>query len=125
MAAAPYRKNRFGAVITGPIIKDRTFFAFGYDGWRYRKADCNLSYVPTLAELNGDFTQLGPNGTPLSFYHNIYNPYSTRATGVAPSITFVRDQFRCDAAGNPLPLVAGRSEERRVGKECGPRLSGQ
>ena len=107
-APVPYRQNQFGAVITGPIIKHRTFFAFGYDGWRYSKAGGGTSYVPTLAELNGDFTQPGPNGLPLGFYHNIYNPYSTRATGPASSITFVRDQFRCDAAGNPLPLVPGQ-----------------
>src|SRR5205807_5411599 len=65
----------------------------------------------TLAELNGDFTQLGPNGTPLSFYHNIYNPYSTRPTGAAPNTTFLRDRFFCDSNGNgnPLPLLPGQN----------------
>ncbi|HTD21921.1 MAG TPA: carboxypeptidase-like regulatory domain-containing protein [Terriglobales bacterium] len=107
-APAPFRQNQFGAVVTGPIIKHKTFFAVGYDGWRYSKADGATSRVPTLAEINGDFTQPGPDGKLPTFYHNIFNPYSTRATGVAPNVTFVRDQFRCDAAGNPLPLVAGQ-----------------
>ncbi len=107
-APAPFRQNQFGAVVTGPIIKHKTFFAVGYDGWRYSKADGNTSRVPTLAEINGDFTQLGPDGKLPTFYHNIFNPYSTRAVGVVPNVTFVRDQFRCDATGNPLPLVAGQ-----------------
>src|SRR2546421_11716267 len=31
----PFRQNQFGAVVTGPVIKNHTFFSFGYDGWRY------------------------------------------------------------------------------------------
>src|SRR2546426_3908599 len=44
---APFRQNQFGAAVTGPIIKNRTFFSGGYDGWRYSKPDRTLSYVPT------------------------------------------------------------------------------
>src|SRR5713101_1160780 len=106
-APAAYRQNQFGAVVTGPIIKNRTFFAFGYDGWRYSKADGNTSYVPTAAELAGDFSNnIGPSGLPLGFYHNIYNPYSTRNTGAAPNITFLRFFFiDSTATGAPLPLT--------------------
>lgn len=91
----PFRQNQFGAVITGPIIRNKTFFSFGYDGWRYSQAALGLSYVPTAAEIAGDFTK-----TP--FAQDLFNPYSTRQVGT----TFVRDQFRCDAAGNPLPVNA-------------------
>src|SRR5918912_2658487 len=66
----PFRQNQFGAVLTGPIIKNRTFFSFGYDGWRYSQPTLALSYVPTAAELNGDFT-----GTSASFRRQIFNPY--------------------------------------------------
>src|SRR5215831_150390 len=31
----PFRQNQFGAVVSGPVIKNRTFFSFSYDGWRY------------------------------------------------------------------------------------------
>src|SRR5215210_6703698 len=67
---APFRQNQFGASLTGPIFKNRTFFSAGYDGWRYSQPGLGLSYVPTAAEINGDFT-----GTP--FQRNIFNPYST------------------------------------------------
>src|SRR5215204_3894459 len=93
----PFRQNQFGAVLTGPIFKNKTFFSGGYDGWRYSQAGLGLTYVPTAAEINGDFTN-----TP--FRRQIFNPYSTRQTATAGS--FVRDEFRCDAAGIPLPVNA-------------------
>jgi Carboxypeptidase regulatory-like domain/TonB dependent receptor-like, beta-barrel len=105
---APFRQNQFGATFTGPIIKNRTFFSAGYDGWRYTQPSLGLSYVPTAAEINGDFTN-----TP--FVRNIFNPYSTRQTGPT---TFVRDRFRCDAAGNPLPVNAQRQQDQTTGTPC-------
>jgi hypothetical protein len=105
----PFRQNQFGAVLTGPIFKNRTFFAAGYDGWRYSQPMLAQSYVPTLAEINGDFTNT------LSFRRAIFNPYSTRQTG--PN-TFARDQFRCDAAGNPLPVNAQKQQDQTIGQVC-------
>ena len=103
----PFRQNQFGAVVTGPIIKNHTFFSFGYDGWRYSQAALGLSYVPTLAEIAGDFTN-----TP--FRRAFFNPYSTRQVGS----NFVRDQFRCDAAGNPLPVNAAKQQDQTIGAVC-------
>src|SRR5947207_4205589 len=103
----PFRQNQFGAVVTGPVIKNHTFFSFGYDGWRYSQAALGLSYVPTAAEIAGDFTN-----TP--FRRTIFNPYSTRQVGS----NFVRDQFRCDAAGNPLPVNASKQQDQTIGAVC-------
>src|ERR1044072_2194029 len=105
----PFRQNQFGATLTGPIFKNRTFFSVGYDGWRYSQPTLALSYVPTAAEINGDFT-----GTSASFRRQIFNPYSTRASGS----TFVRDPFRCDAAGNPLPVNAQNQQSQSTGTPC-------
>src|SRR5438876_7844593 len=93
----PFRQNQFGGTLTGPIFKNQTFFSFGYDGWRYSQPGLGLSYVPTAAEINGDFTN-----TP--FRQAIFNPYSTRAVGSA----FARDQFRCDSSANPLPVAPAK-----------------
>ncbi|HET6890701.1 MAG TPA: TonB-dependent receptor [Pyrinomonadaceae bacterium] len=105
---APFRQNQFGAILTGPIISNRTFFSAGYDGWRYSQPGLGLSYVPTAAELNGDFSNFRVRNNP------IFNPYSTRAVGGG----FVRDRFRCDAAGNPLPVNALKQQDQTIGTFC-------
>jgi Carboxypeptidase regulatory-like domain len=104
----PFRQNQFGAILTGPIIKNRTFFSGGYDGWRYSQPTLALSYVPTAAEINGDFTNTR------GFRRPIFNPFSTRQVGT----TIVRDQFRCDAAGNPLPVNAQKRQDQTTGSVC-------
>ena len=103
----PFRQNQFGATISGPIFKNKTFFSFGYDGWRYSQPTLALAYVPTAAEINGDFTN-----TP--FRRRIYNPYSTRQVGS----NFVRDEFRCDASGTPLPVNAQKQQDQTIGAPC-------
>ena len=105
----PFHQNQFGAVVTGPIIKNRTFFSVAYDGWRYSQPGSGLSYVPTAAELAGDFSNTSPN-----FRRQIFNPFSTRASGSS----FVRDPFRCDAAGNPLPVDAQKRQNQTIGAPC-------
>src|SRR6267142_2867985 len=67
----PFRQNQFGAILTGPIFKNRTFFSGGYDGWRYSQANLGLGYVPTAAEVGGDFTKT-------QFGRELYNLFSTR-----------------------------------------------
>jgi len=105
----PFHQNQFGAVVTGPIIRNRTFFSVAYDGWRYSQPGSGLSYVPTAAELAGDFSNTSPN-----FRRQIFNPYSTRASGSS----FVRDPFRCDAAGNPLAVDAQKRQNQTIGTPC-------
>ena len=45
---AEERQNDFGGVFGGPIIKDRTFFFFSYEGLRLRLPQTELSTVPDL-----------------------------------------------------------------------------
>jgi hypothetical protein len=50
-----YRRNQFGAVIGGAIIKNRTFFFADYQGTRQLIGRVRTSTVPTLANRNGNF----------------------------------------------------------------------
>lgn len=49
LTKAKERQNDFGGVIGGPIIKDRTFFFFSYEGLRLRQPVTSIIAVPTLA----------------------------------------------------------------------------
>src|SRR5690349_3433668 len=91
---ATFKQNEFGGSIGGPIAKNRTFFYAGYEGWRYTKPSQALAWVPSPAELGGDFTN-----SPLK--QDIYNPFSTRANPNQAG-SFIRDRFQCDASGNPI-----------------------
>jgi hypothetical protein len=88
-------QNEFGFTTGGPIVKQKLFFFFSYDGWRYRVASpTQFASIPTLKEREGDFTEL-----PVA----IYDP----ATTVAVPGGFSRTQFSDPSRGtatNPLGL---------------------
>ena len=53
------KRNQFGGTIGGPILKEKLFGFFGYQGTRIRTAPrSTISHVLTQAALNGDFSQL-------------------------------------------------------------------
>ncbi|MGH9325965.1 MAG: carboxypeptidase regulatory-like domain-containing protein, partial [Terriglobia bacterium] len=54
------RRNQFGGTIGGPIVKNKVFGFFGYQGTRIRTAPpSSIAHVPTSAMLSGDFSALG------------------------------------------------------------------
>ena len=48
LSRPPLRQNDFGGVVGGPIIKNRTFFFFSYEGLRLRQPQVAITAVPTL-----------------------------------------------------------------------------
>ena len=40
------RYNQFGGTVGGPIIKNRTFFFFNYEGFQQRRAEVGLRWEP-------------------------------------------------------------------------------
>lgn len=63
---APFRQNQFGSNLGGPIVKNRTFFFFAYDGQRRRRSNQAFAVVPNPQYLTGNFAGLtDANGKPI------------------------------------------------------------
>jgi hypothetical protein len=51
------KRNQYGGVIGGPVVKNKLFFFGGYQGTSLRSDSPQfIAYVPTTAMLGGDFT---------------------------------------------------------------------
>jgi hypothetical protein len=87
----PYVQNQFGGTFGGPVIKDKTFFFFAYDGYRQRASESFTTTVPTVAERGGVF----PADIP------IFDPLSVSAGCVATRNGCGRTQF----ANNTIPVI--------------------
>ncbi len=84
-AKPQFIQNQYGATAGGRLIKDRTFFFFGWQGTRTDDAAPQIGVVPTIAQKNGVFTA------------PIYDPATTVAN---PNGTgYIRTPF----AGNVIP----------------------
>src|SRR5262245_6611019 len=70
----PIRLNQFGGTIGGPIVKDKTHFFASWEQTRQKTSDTVTSTVPTLANRQGDFSDLRDSaGRPVV----IYDPATT------------------------------------------------
>ena len=59
----PLHRHNYGGTIGGPILKNKTFFFFDWDGTRQSTQGVYQAGVPSAAERTGDFGELcGDNG---------------------------------------------------------------
>lgn len=92
LAKNPYHLNQFGGNLGFPIFKDKLFGFADYQGYRQRQAKTYNYTVPTLLELQGNFSQ----------FPQIYDPCGGTVTvggQGCPNYTGPRTPF----AGNIIP----------------------
>ncbi|MBS1823772.1 MAG: TonB-dependent receptor [Acidobacteria bacterium] len=74
----PLRRNQFGAVVTGPIVHNKTFFMANFEGLRTRRANTLFRSVPTSLQRDGNFTEGGQVYDPATYdaASNTRQPFS-------------------------------------------------
>ncbi len=70
----PLKRNQFGGTLGGPIRHDKVFFFADYEGARTRQGTTQNSNVPSVQQLNGDFSGGRPIFDPLTTAVNPANP---------------------------------------------------
>ena len=77
----PLRRNQFGAVVSGPIVRNKTFFMANYEGLRTRRATTLYLSVPTQQQREGNFA-----GGPQIFDPQTYDAATGRRQPFAGNI---------------------------------------
>lgn len=52
----PFKRNQFGFTLTGPLVKDRTFFMGSFEALRDRLTDTNVDFFPDALARQGIIT---------------------------------------------------------------------
>jgi hypothetical protein len=69
-----YNRNIFGASLGGPVIKNKLFFFFNYEGNRFDTSTVTIATVPTAQFKTGNFTYVDPTAGPVPI--NVSTPNS-------------------------------------------------
>jgi hypothetical protein len=111
----PFKLNQFGFSTGGPVVKNRTFFFFDYQGTRQRTGHTFFATLPPPAWRNGDFSGFRP----------IFDPATTAvdANGNAVRQPFANNQIPQDhwnpiakklMDAFPAPNITGSVDETGV-----------
>lgn len=91
---APLDRHQFGAALSGPIAKNKTFFFVDYAGIKEDRGQVFVNTVPTEAARRGDFSDYRDLAGNLIL---IYDPLTTRPNPNGAGV--IRDPF----PGNRIP----------------------
>jgi Carboxypeptidase regulatory-like domain/TonB dependent receptor len=104
-----FRRNQFGGAIGGPLLKDKVFGFFSYEGLRNRQAAANLTTVavPDLLQRAGNFSEELPKVVIYDPTIPLVNGQRTPFTGNIISPGKLNAQVLAAMAALPTPNVPG------------------
>jgi hypothetical protein len=107
LVKAEERQNDFGGVVGGPIMKNKTFFFFSYEGLRLRQPTTAIANVPTLSARQ----QVSDVVRPFFDAYPIPNLFPERSPGLARFV---------GSYSNPATLNA---YSIRIDQSLGPKMT--
>jgi len=104
------RQNDFGGVVGGPIIRDKTFFFFSYEGLRLRLPKSQTTVVPDSNSRNAAATSVQPllKAFPLPNGQNFGNGTAQFAASYSDPSTLDAYSLRLDHAITSRVTLFGR-----------------
>jgi hypothetical protein len=100
------KQNDFGGVIGGPVVKNRTFFFFSYEGMRLRLPQTQLTTVPDLAARQSAIPAMQP-------FFDAFPMPNPGAADVGPGIAPFNASFSNPASVNAYSLRIDHSLAKR------------
>jgi hypothetical protein len=71
-------RNEYGGWASGPVIKNKTFWFFNWEGMKRRESNFAITGVPTPAMWGGDLSNITDGSSDV---FSIYDPLTTNANG--------------------------------------------
>ena len=104
------RQNDFGGVLGGPIVKDRAFFFFSYEGLRLRQPQIAFTEVPSVSARQIASSGLRPflNAFPIPNGPETHNGFAEFAASYSDPSALNATSLRIDLAASQRLALFGR-----------------
>ena len=106
----PLRQNDFGGVLGGPIVPDKTFFFFSYEGLRLRQPRVSITSVPSVASRQAAVPEVQPflNAYPVPNGPDLAGGFAQLAGSFSDQTTLDATSIRVDHTFNDKWTLFGR-----------------
>ena len=81
-AIPAFRRDQYGGVIGGPVIKNKTFFFGGYEYTQQESPTSSVVSLPTDPQRAGDFSQTLNGSGQMMVVHNPFDTFANAAGGI-------------------------------------------